>query len=163
MNVTRQANIWIVAACMIFFETNCSNIGQGFGSYDKPTKQSNKYYRKEFSPANSKLLLNVRYQNMDTSIRKTGGSPDQTYFIFYANGFVTKDARGAVNEQNELDYSKITYQMVGSYITVGDTLYWGTKAGYMKKVNYYKAVILEKGLQVIDKPDFERVNFLEAR
>lgn len=163
MNITRQANIWIVAACMIVFETNCSNLGQGFGSYDKPNKHSNKYYRKDFSPANPKLLLNVRYQNTDTAIRKTGGSPDQTYFIFYANGFVIKDAQGDANAQNEMDYSTITYQMVGSYITAGDTLYWGTKAGYMKKVNYYKAVVLDKGLRITEQPEFERVRFLETR
>lgn len=58
MNITRKANIRIVAACMLLFETNCGSIGQGFAGYEKPAERFNKYYRENVFPAHSKLLLN---------------------------------------------------------------------------------------------------------
>lgn len=143
---------------------SCSNFGAGLGSYERPSKNSNKYYRPDFKLANTKLKPATRYTNLENKGLDANNSNEYSFFVFFENGFVLhnseykKDNNG--NPATALNYNDIHSEDVGSYITKGDTVFWGTRPGYLKKkaTAYYAAIITDSGLSVISSR-FEKVKF----
>ena len=134
----------------------CGSFSAGFGSYEKPCKWTNKYYSRHFHLTNSNLAIGKHYLDITNN--------EEFYFVFYSNGFVLHNAEAPLSangtKPEKLDYSKIYAEDVGSYKIKGDTVFWATKAGYMKKRRYYSALITDSGLNIISCPEFVKARFL---
>jgi hypothetical protein len=141
----------------------CSNIWTGFGSYGKPSKTSNKYYTRNFKQTNPKLFYCRRYIDLDNKGLNANNPNEFSYFVFFENGFVLHNA-DCIKGQVTLDYSRLHSEDVGSYMIKGDTIYWGTRPGYIKRKStpYYKGIITDSGLQVIESK-FEKLLFLSLQ
>src|SRR5690242_7243038 len=146
----------IVAFLIISIVEGCGSFSAGFGSYERPGKRTNKYYSRHFRLTNSSLAIGKHYLDVANS--------QKFYFVFYSNGFVLHNADAPLNangtKPDKLDYSKIYAEEVGSYKLEGDTILWATKAGYMKKREYYSALITDSGLHIISCPEFVKAKFL---
>jgi hypothetical protein len=145
----------ILTILIIVSMQSCSAFSPGFGGYDKPSKRTNKYYSKNFHLTNKSLSIGKPYKNADTTLTIGNNVVQGFYFIFYANGFVLHNSTQSTpngKNSNNLDYAEIHGEDVGSYIIKDDTIFWGTKAGYMKNHNYYSAIIKDTGLEIISQP-----------
>ncbi|MCX6316900.1 MAG: hypothetical protein NTW29_06400 [Bacteroidetes bacterium] len=162
----KLAHFFLILA--ILYGQSCSNIGAGFGSYQKPAKSSNKYYNPHFKPSNPKLALCSRYVDLDNMGLQAQNSNEHSYFVFLDNGFVlhNSDCKRDSNHQPQtsLNYSQIHSEDVGNYITKGDTVFWATRPGYLKKklMPFYAGIITDTGLVVISSP-FKNLKFLSLR
>ena len=152
----------------MLFGQSCSNVGSGFGIYEKPSKNSNKYYNLNFKPTNPKLLLCRRYVDLENKGLNSNNENEFSYFVFFENGFVLHNSDCKKDSTNKpkitLDYSEIYSEDVGSYITKGDTIFWATRPGYLKRklTPSYAGIITDKGLAIISSK-FEKVKFLSLQ
>jgi hypothetical protein len=155
----KDLKLLISRILVIALATSCSTTGPGFAGYDKPPKATNKYYSKNFDLSHKDLVIGKPYKSTGALLP---GNNIEFYFVFYANGFVLHNSIQSEKRDNSrnLDYSKIHGEEVGSYTIKGDTLYWATKAGYMKKYNYYSARITETGLIIISQPEYLNIKQL---
>jgi hypothetical protein len=145
---------------------SCSNFGAGFGGYEKPSKNSSKYYTSNFKLTNPKLKVAHRYADLDNKGLNANNANEYSYFVFFENGFVLHNSdykRDDNNNLTSLDYSDIYSEDVGSYLIRGDTIFWGTRPGYQRKkmAAYYTALISDSGLTVISS-QFDKVKFFTA-
>jgi hypothetical protein len=145
-----------IALLVISLFESCGSFAAGFGSYERPCKWTNKYYSRHFHSTNSNLVIGKHYLDIANN--------EKFYFVFYSNGFVLHNDEAPLSangtKPEKLDYSKIYAQDVGSYKIKGDTAFWATKAGYMKKRSYYSALITDSGLHIISCPEFVKARFL---
>lgn len=148
---------------------SCSNFGAGFAGYEKPPKKSNKYYRPDFKMTNPKLKLCRKYIDLENKGLSANLSIQHTYFVFSENGFVLHDQGCKLDPNNKpisyLKYSEINSEDVGSYLIKGDTIYWGTRPGYLKKkkITYYEAIVSDSGLNVINSSQFVKSKFFRLQ
>jgi hypothetical protein len=141
---------------------SCSKIGIGFGSYDRPAKRSNTYYRKNFKLTNTTLKIGRRYIDKENKGLSAQNPDAFSYFTFFENGYVLHNSDIG---KSILNYSEIHSQDVGSYTIKGDTIYWATRPGYLSKkmMAHYQAIITDSGLKVINSTKFKDVRFFSLQ
>jgi hypothetical protein len=151
--------IFIISIILGF--NSCNSFWAGFGSYEKPRKNSNKYYKRNFTLTNKNLVIGKKYY----AIQKTGIDSNENNYTFYANGFVIHNNDNGKEEIGNLNYSKIYSEDIGSYLIINDTIFWGTRPGYMKRknINYYKAIIEENKLKVLSSTKYRNVVTFELK
>jgi hypothetical protein len=141
---------------------SCSNMSNGFAGYDKPSKVSNTYYRKNFKLTNTTLKIGRRYIDKENKGLSAQNPDAFSYFTFFENGFVLHNSDYGLRK---LNYTEMHSQDVGSYTIKGDTIYWATRPGYLSKKNmaHYQAIITDSGLKVINSTKFKDVRFFSLQ
>jgi hypothetical protein len=124
--------------------------------YHAPNVKKNKYYQKDFVHRPSFLSLDHPYGTIDTLVPDEYGKYGEEWYVFYDNGLIVNDTYSTQKIKDtitvptkQLKKQKCHGWNTGCYIIKDDTLYWGTKAGYMKEWTYHVAILKEDGLEII--------------
>jgi|GEM_PF-5908628 len=169
MNSALKYILSLFAVSSLFCFQSCADFGSGFGGYQKPAKTSNKYYTKDFKLTNTKLKVGRRYVDFDNKGLAANNTGEYSYFTFFENGFVLHNADYKKDENNKhttaLNYGDIYSQDIGSYMIKDDTIFWGTRPGYLRKelTSYYKGIITYSGISVITSTKFDKVKFFRLQ